>query len=61
MSIPPENVRKTPRETVFFKYHPENGACRLVPDVFLFFGKALHEVKASGLQLTFYSGLLLTF
>ena len=37
----------------FFKYHAENEAGRLVPDLFLFFKKALYEVKASGLQLSF--------
>ena len=31
----------------------ENEARRLVPDLFLFFKKALYEVKASGLQLRF--------
>ena len=30
---------------IFFKYHPENEAGRLVPDLFLFFKKALHKVK----------------
>ena len=37
----------------FFKFHAENEAGRLVPDLFLFFKKALYEVKASGLQLHF--------
>ena len=31
----------------------ENEAGRLVPDLFLFFGKALYEVKASGLDRGF--------
>ena len=31
----------------------ENEAGRLVPDLFLFFEKALYEVKASGLQFSF--------
>ena len=31
----------------------ENEAGRLVSDFFLFFKRALHEVKASGLQLSF--------
>ena len=31
----------------------ENKAGRLVSDLFLFFKRALHEVKASGLQLSF--------
>ena len=30
-----------------------NKAGRLVPDLFLFLKKALYEVKASGLQLSF--------
>ena len=34
------------------KNHAENEAGRLVPDP-LFFEKALHEVKASGLQFSF--------
>ena len=34
-------------EMVFFKNHAENEAMRLVPDIFLFFRKALDEVKAS--------------
>ena len=41
------------RETVYFKNHVENEAGRLVPDLILFFKKALHKVKASGLQLGF--------
>ena len=41
------------RETFFFKNHAENKSGRLVPDLFLFFQKALFEVKASGLQLSF--------
>ena len=32
------------------KYYAENGAERLVPDLFLFLKNALYEVKASGLQ-----------
>ena len=32
---------------LFFKNHAENEAMRLVPDIFLFFRKALDEVKAS--------------
>ena len=35
----------------FFKNHAENEGGKLVPDLFLFFKKALYEVKASGLQL----------
>ena len=41
------------REMFFFKNHTENKAERLVRDLFLFFKKALYEVKASGLQLSF--------
>ena len=34
---------------VFFKNHAENKAGRLVPDLSLFFVKALYEVNAIGL------------
>ena len=37
----------------FFKNHAQNEAQRLVTELFLFLGKALKEVKASGLQLSF--------
>ena len=37
---------------IFLKNHAEE-AGRIVPDLFLFFIKALYEVKASGLQLSF--------
>ena len=37
----------------FFKNHTENEARGLVPDLFLFFKKDLHEVEANGLQLSF--------
>ena len=37
----------------FFKNHAENEGGKLVPDLFLFFKKALYEVKASGLELNF--------
>ena len=36
-----------------FKNHAENEAEKLVPDLFLIFNKALYEVKASSLHLTF--------
>ena len=36
-----------------FENHAENEAGRLVPELFLFYRKALCEVKASGLQLSF--------
>ena len=38
---------------LFFKSHAENEAGSLVPDLFLFFKKALYEVEGSGLQLNF--------
>ena len=41
------------RQIIFFKCHAENEAGRLVSDLFLFFEKALYEVKASCLQLSF--------
>ena len=41
------------REIFFFKNYAENETGRLVADLFLFFIKALYEVKASGLQLNF--------
>ena len=41
------------REIFPFKNHAENEAGRLVPDIFLFFKKALYKVKASGPQLGF--------
>ena len=37
----------------FFKNHAENEPGRLVPDLSLFFKKALFEVNAIGLQLSF--------
>ena len=37
----------------FSKNHAENGPSRIVPDIFLLFKKALNEVKAIGLQLSF--------
>ena len=40
-------------DTFSFKNHAEVKAWRLVLYLFLFFKKALHEVKASGLQLSF--------
>ena len=41
------------RKIFFFKNNAENEAGRLVPDLFLFFEKALYELKASGMQLSF--------
>ena len=40
------------RQTFFFMSPAKNEAGRLVPDLFLFFRKALYEVKASGLQIS---------
>ena len=41
------------REITFFKNYAEIEAVRLVSGLFLFSKKALYEVKASGLQLSF--------
>ena len=41
------------KTNIFFQNHAENNAGRLVPDLFLFFKKALYEIKVSGLQLSF--------
>ena len=38
-------------EIYFLKNYVQNEAGELVPDFFLFFEKALYEVKASGLHL----------
>ena len=40
-------------KTSSLKNHAESEAARLVPDLFLFFKKALYDVKASGLQLSY--------
>ena len=40
------------KETFFFENHAENYVGRLVPAHFLFFKKALYEVKASDLELS---------
>ena len=42
------------RKIFFFKNHAENEGRTLVPDLFLFFKKVSHEVKASGLQFSVY-------
>ena len=47
-----EKHRET-REIFFFKNYVENEAGGLVPDLILFFRKALFEIKASGLELSF--------
>ena len=41
------------KSNIFFKSHAENKAGRLALYLFLFFKKALYEVKANGLQLSF--------
>ena len=46
------SVNRT-REIFFFKNHADNEAGRLVPDLFLFFKKALYKVKENVLQLGF--------
>ena len=46
-------VKAITREKISFKNYAENEARRLVTDLFLFFKKVEHEVKASGLQLNF--------
>ena len=38
---------------IFLQNHAESEAERLVPELFLFFKKALYGLKASGLQLSF--------
>ena len=40
-------------EIFFFENHAESEAGKLVPDLFLFFKKALYKVKTSGQYLTF--------
>ena len=43
-----------PKRNIFLKKNnAENEAGKLVPDRFLFFEKALYQVKGSGLQLDF--------
>ena len=37
---------------ILFKNHAQNEDGRLFPDLFLFFKKALYQVKASGLRLS---------
>ena len=41
------------REIFFFKKLAENETGRLVPDLFLFFQKALYKIKASSQQIRF--------
>ena len=40
------------RGIFFFGNHAENEAGKKVPNIFLFFKKALYEVKTSGRQLS---------
>ena len=40
-------------EIFLFKNHAQNEADRIVLDLFFFFRKALYQVKASDLQLSF--------
>ena len=46
-------VNRIQEQTFFFKYHVEKETGRIVLGPFLFFKKALYEVKASGLRLSF--------
>ena len=46
-------VKDATREKFLFKNHAENEAGRLVLHLFLFFKKALCELKAGGLHLSF--------
>ena len=48
-----EKKHRETREIFFFKNYVENEAGGLVPDLLLFFRKALFEIKASGLELSF--------
>ena len=41
------------KRNIFLRNHAEREVERLVPDFFLLFKKALNEVKAKGLQLSF--------
>ena len=41
------------KRNTFLQKHAEYETRRLVPDLFLFFQKALYDVKTSGLQLGF--------
>ena len=44
---------KCNKRNILFKNHAENDEGRLVPDLFLFFKKALYELKVSDLHLRF--------
>ena len=41
------------QRNIFIQNHAQNEAGRLVPDLSLFFRKALYQLKASGLQVSF--------
>ena len=41
------------KRNIFLQNHAENETDRLVPDLFLYFKKALYEMKVSGLHLSF--------
>ena len=44
----------------FLKSHAENKVGRLVPDLFMFFKKALYESKATGQHLWTKAGITLS-
>ena len=46
------------KSDIFLQNHGENEAGKLVPDLFLFFRKALFEVNASGLELSIFHNLV---
>ena len=50
-------VIKDNKRKLFLKYHAENEPRKLVPDFFLFFEKALYEIKVvwSLVSIYFYS------
>ena len=48
-----DQLIELPKRIIVFKNYAENEAGKRVPDHFLFFKKALNQVKASGLQLDF--------
>ena len=46
---------------IFVKNYAENEEWRLVPDFFVFFKNAEHEIKATGMQLSFNIALNLGY
>ena len=48
-----DQVIEDNKKNIFFKNHADNKSGKLSSRPFLFFKKALYEVKASGLQLSF--------